>query len=168
MEKAYQICFEMFEQRGYNIIEQDEDKITAIKEDGKHICAFMANTPKFNVERVQEYISLMNELNITHSIVVYKETATPMAKKVVSSSNEMIIELFTEEELQYNITKHILVPLHQKLSKEETAIFKKKYGVKFPTLLKNDPISRFYGYERGDIIKVTRKGGYITYRIVKG
>ena len=168
MEKAQQICLEMFIQRGYSIVEQDEDRITAVKQDGNQICAFMANTPKFNVERVQEYISLMNELDVRHSIVVYKETATPMAKKVVSSSNEMIIELFTEEELQYNITKHILVPLHEKLSDEEAIIFKKNYGIKFATLLKSDPISRFYGYSRGDIIKITRKGGYITYRIVKG
>jgi len=34
--------------------------------------------------------------------------------------------------------------------------------------LRTDPISRFYGYERGDIIKVTRTGGIVTYRIVRG
>lgn len=167
MEKAHQTCMEMFQQRGYDIVDQDEDKITAVKQDGNQICAFMANTPKFNVERVQEYISLMHELGITHSIVVYKESATPMAKKVVNSSNEMIIELFTEEELQYNLTKHVLVPLHERLSEADSEAFKKKYGSKFATILRSDPVSRFYGYSRGDVIKVTRKGGYITYRIVK-
>ena len=30
------------------------------------------------------------------------------------------------------------------------------------------PISRFYGYERGDIIKIIRPSDYIMYRIVKG
>ena len=53
MDKAYEICIEMFEQRGYDIIEKDDDQILAIKKDGKQICAFMANTPKFNVERIQ-------------------------------------------------------------------------------------------------------------------
>ena len=47
MEKAYEICIEMFEQRGYDIIEKDDDQILAMKKNGKQICAFMANTPKF-------------------------------------------------------------------------------------------------------------------------
>ena len=47
------------------------------------------------------------------------------------------------------------------------ANFKKKYTDDIPIILKSDPISRFYGYERGDIIKVTRKSGYVMFRIVK-
>ena len=44
---------------------------------------------------------------------------------------------------------------------------KEKYGDTFPSLLKSDPISRFYGYNKGDIIKVTRKNGIVIHRIVK-
>lgn len=167
MEKALQTCLEMFEQRGYNIIDHDEYRINAVKEDGRPICAFMADTPKFNVNRVQEYIAFMNQLEVNHCIIVYKDNATPMAKKVVDNSQDIIIELFTEEELQYNITKHRLVPIHERLSSEEEIAFKQRFGTKFPSLLRTDPVSRFYGYNRGDVIKITRKDG-ITYRIVKG
>lgn len=167
MEIALQTCLEMFQQRGYNIIDHDEDRINAIKQDGQSICAFMADTPKFNVTRVQEYIAFMNELGTNHGLIVYKDNVTPMAKNIVENSQDIIIELFTEEELQYNITKHRLVPKHERLSPEEASKFKARFGSNFPVLLRTDPVARFYGYKRGDIIKVTRKDGII-YRIVKG
>ena len=65
---------------------------------------------------------------------------------------------------------HYLVPKHELEYKKGTvgcANFKKKYGEDIPIIMKSDPISRFYGYERGDIIKVTRKNGYVMFRIVK-
>jgi hypothetical protein len=116
--KAYDICLEMFEQRGYEIVEQDDERILAIKEDGNQICAFISkNMTKFNVDRIQEYISMIKKMDIWHCLIVYKDSATPIAKKVVEDSKEIIIELFNEDELQYNITKHFLVPLHELLYK---------------------------------------------------
>lgn len=168
MERALQTCVEMFQQRGYEVVEEDEDRVVAIKQDNDQVCAFMADTPKFNVERVQEYISLMNTMGISHALIVYKENATPVAKKVVDNATGMNIELFTEEELQYNITKHRFVPLHERLSDEDAQKFKSKYGNKFPEIKAGDPVSRFYAYKRGDVIRITRKNGYIAYRIVKG
>ena len=38
---AYSTCLEMFTQRGYSIIEKDDERILALKEDGKQICAFI-------------------------------------------------------------------------------------------------------------------------------
>ena len=79
-------------------------------------------------------------------------------------------ELFEENELQYNITKHYLVPKHELLFEKGSKgakEFKEKYSDKFPIILKTDPISRFYGFNKGDIIKVTRKGDVVMYRIVK-
>ena len=168
MEKITETCIEMLQQRGYEITHSDTEKIIGVRiDDGSQICVFMINTPKFNVSLVEEYIVLMNELGINHSIIVYKNTITPFAKKVLTSCDSMTIELFLEDELQYNITKHRLVPLHEKLQDTEADEFKKKYGTKYPIILKTDPIARFYGYNRGDIIKITRKDNYVTYRIVK-
>ena len=170
-ERAYQVCEEMFIQRGYIIVEKDDERILAIKEDGKQICAFINKLgAKFNVERIQECISMMREMDVYHGLIVYMDTATPVAKKIVEESQKMKIELFHEKELQYNLTKHYLVPDHKLIYKSKTKKceeFKKKYTDKFPTLLKTDPVSRFYGYEKGDIIQITRKDSYVTYRIVK-
>ena len=170
MDKVYQVCTEMFGQRGYNIIDKDEEQILALKKDGKQVCAFISNTPKFNVEKIQEYISIMKQLDVSHAIIIYKDSATPVAKKIIEESNEIIIELFQEDELKYNVTKHYLVPKHElayEKGSKGAIEFKKKYSNKFPILLQNDPVSRFYGFKNGDIIKVTRKSGNVIYRIVK-
>lgn len=166
MERALQVCLQMFEQREYTNINHDEYKIEAIKPDGRSIMAFMADINKFNVNRVQEYIAFMNELNIHHGVIVYKDNVTSMAKKIVDSSQDIVIELFMEEELQYNITRHRLVPKHFRLSDEEAIVFKARYGLNFPTLLRSDPVCRFFGYNKGDVIKVIRKDSII-FRIVK-
>ncbi len=169
--RAYQIVEEMFQERGYEIIEQDDERILANKDSKNQICAFIPKImTKFNVEKIQEYISMLKKMDIWHCLIVYKDTATPIAKKVVEESKDIMIELFNDDELQYNITKHFLVPKHElvyKKKSKEYEEFKKKYSDKFPVILKSDPVSRFYGYNKGDIIKITRKNGYVMYRIVK-
>jgi DNA-directed RNA polymerase subunit H (RpoH/RPB5) len=168
MDKAKATCLEMFNQRGYTLIENEGDQIIAAKKDDTQIIAFFWKNPKFSVKDIQCYIGLMNELGIYHAVIIYKDNITSFTKKVVLQSQEMEFELFSMADMQYNISKHILQPKFEKLSKEDVCEFKKKYGIKFPVLRKDDPISRFYNYKRGDIIRVRRKNNTITYRIVKG
>ena len=167
MDKAYQICIEIFQQREYKITEQDDNSITATKPNGETICAFTTNTPKFNINSAQEYIGYMNERDIKHSIIIYKDGVTSSATKIGEKFTDMEIELFSEAELQYNITKHRFQPKFKRLTVEDSTQFKKDYGTKFPVILKSDPIARFFNYKRGDVIQITRKDGYVTYRIVK-
>jgi len=70
--------------------------------------------------------------------------------------------------MQYNLTKHELVPKHEKvdINEKNAEDFKKSKTDKFPILLKTDPVARFYGFSKGDIIKITRKNGYVTFRRV--
>jgi DNA-directed RNA polymerase I, II, and III subunit RPABC1 len=168
MEQSRIICLEMLKQRNYDIIDYEDDKIVALKPDGHQMIVFFSDSQKFNVKNIQVYISLMNELEIFHSIIVYKEGVTSFTKKAIEQSMEMKFELFAEEDLQYNITKHRFQPIFERLTEEEANEFKKKYGLNFAIMRKEDPIAKFYNYQRGDIIKITRKNGYVTYRIVKG
>ena len=165
--KAYERCEEMFEQRGYNIVEKDDEIILAIKEDGNQICAFISKLgSKFNVERIQACIVMMKEMDIYHGLIVYNGTATPVAKKIVEESQKMKIELFHETELQYNLTKHYLVPLHELIYKKDTIEAKEFKKNKYPIISRTDPVSRFYGWNTGDIIKITRKNDFVMFRIV--
>jgi DNA-directed RNA polymerase subunit H (RpoH/RPB5) len=167
MEKAYQTCIEMFEQRGYKILEKDDERILAEKQDGTQVCAFLTTlNNKFNVDKIQECISVMKQMDVFHAIIVYRDTVTPIAKKVVEESTEILIELFNEEELQYNITKHYLVPKHELKYKKDSKEAKEFRKNKYPIISKKDPVARFYGYNVGDIVMITRKNGYIMFRIV--
>lgn len=173
-DKTFEIIVEMINQRGYKVIEDSEDKIIGENKKGEKICIFTSIIGKFNVDRIKEYLSLLNKININHCIVIYNDCITTMASKLIINSIDIEIELFFEDELQYNITKHRLVPEHIRLSNNKAKKFKETYGIKFPTLLINDPISRFFNYKSGDIIKIIRckkikedSNYYITYRIVK-
>lgn len=171
MDSAILTVTDMISQRGYKITESDDEKIIGINKDGENIVVFIQPVAKFNVDRVKEYISLLHKMEMKHCIIIYTESVTSMTKKLIENSLDIKIELFTQEELQYNITKHRLVPKHIKLPYKEAKEFKKVHGLKHPAILRTDPIARFYDFNRGDIIKIVRMNGddeFVTYRIVKG
>ena len=167
IDKAIDTLHEMICQRKYKICEKKENCFIGVNSD-KKIIVFTNPVSKFNVDSVKEYIKISSGFGINHCIIVYTDSVTSMAKKLIENSVDIKIELFMSTELQFNITRHRLVPTHIKLDDVDAKKFKKQFGLKFPAILKTDPISRFYGYERGDIIKIIRPSDYIMYRIVKG
>ena len=108
----------------------------------------------------------MKKMDVFHGVIIYKDSVTPIAKKVVEESKEILIELFNVDEMQYNVTKHYLVPKHELKYKKDSKEAKEFKKNKYPIISKYDPVSRFYGYNIGDIIMITRKNGYIMFRIV--
>jgi len=172
MDIALQTVTEMITQRGYKIIDEDDDKLIGTNVEGDQVVVFKQPVLKFNVDRVKEYISFLHKMKMNHCIVIYTDSVTSMTNKLIANSVDINIELFTQEELQYNITKHRLVPQHIRLSPAEAKEFKEKFGLQHPAILRSDPIARFYAYKRGDVIKILRETGegkrFVTYRIVKG
>jgi len=167
---------EMLKQRGYKKIEEIiEEKHIVIRslKGPKELYAFVTNIEKFNTEKTQEYIKIMQERGIHHAIIVYKNVITSTARKNINKlpTNDEVnlkIELFSDMELQFNITKHRLQPKFKLLSPKEASLFKSKYGKNIPIMFTCDPIARFFNYKPGDVVRLTRKKtGYVSYRIVK-
>ncbi len=167
-ERAHTTCLEMLQQRGYSIIDDEDTHITALKPDGQQMAVFFHDAPKFDTQGMKETISLMNEMEVNHALVVYKDDVTSATRSTLVQSEERCFELFAEEDLQYNITKHRLQPVFERIEEKEADAFKQKFGMKFGTLRLDRPIARFYNYQRGDVIRISRPDGYINYRIVKG
>lgn len=169
-ERAYLTCLNMLKKRNYKILNENklEMQILCEKINNEKVLLLFNTTPKFDTKSMKEIISMMNKSKLRHVIVIYKDTVTPATKNILSQSVDMYIELFAEEDLQIDITEHILQPKFECLSDVEAEEFKKKYGIKFGSLRVDRPISRFYDYKKGDIIRIIRKDGYISYRIVKG
>lgn len=168
LPKPLKIGIEMIQQRDYTDIDIQEDRVIATKPDGKKMIIFSSPVPKFNVKSMSEYISITNEIGIKHLLIIYKDGVTSSTKKAIEQlQDDIYIELFAEENLQFNITKHRLQPIFQKLNDIDNKTFKLKYGVKFPIMKHDDPIACFYNYKKGDIIRIIRKSGIIDYRIVK-
>lgn len=69
------------------------------------------------------------------------------------------IQLFYESELQYDISESVFVPAHKRCTDEETNNFFSQTGastLSVPILLKNDKVSRYYGFRTGELIKIIR------------
>lgn len=166
-KRAMSIASEMLEQRDYKITGIEETLLTADKPDGEGLAVFLiVNELKLRIDPVKDHMNRMSDMNIQHAIIIYNEGITPFVNNFIEQSKKMRIELFSLEDLQYNITKHRLQPQFKRLTSDETLAFKKKYGTKFPIMKRSDPIARFYDYHYGNIIRIERKNGYISYRIV--
>ncbi|KAJ0043878.1 hypothetical protein Pint_18197 [Pistacia integerrima] len=91
----------------------------------------------------------------------------PGKGKKLLNPNSLITDLLI------NITKHVLKPNHQVLTDQEKDRVLKKYSIEekqLPRMLKKDAIARYYGLERGQVVKVTYSGeiteSHVTYRCV--
>ena len=107
-------------------------------------------------------------------IIVTKEEVTHATRKIIDTNqrNDFTIEVFLENELFVNITKHKLQPQFKKLSENEKDEICKKYRAtseQFPYIRKKDPVSRYFGLKEGDMIKITRPSEtaaeYESYRV---
>lgn len=82
-------------------------------------------------------------------------------KKKIEIDSDKKIEFFNYKEFLTDVTEHELQPTFEKISDSETLKdikTKIKNINKLPKMLLNDPISKFYDYEQGDIIKIDNKG----------
>ena len=76
--------------------------------------------------------------------------------------------------LQFNVSNHIFVPKHEKITKIEVENLKKEYRLKslrqLPFIFISDPQSKYHGFRIGDVVKITRvsKTNFksISYRLV--
>ena len=165
---VYQTCIEMLLQRNYDITEIDLEslEISALKPCGEPVMVTFSYTNNFDMESLKEIIQKMEENETDHVIVIYKNGVTSATNISLKSMHSKRIELFSRLNMTINITKHRLQPKFERLSDEEAKKFKKKYGTQFGIMKSSMPPARFYDFKRGDIIRITRNNGYITYRIV--
>ena len=71
--------------------------------------------------------------------------------------------------------KHVMIPNHTKLNKEDSEEFLKKYNIsklQLPKILKKDPAIAHLNPEKGDVIKIERDSPIgvksLFYRVVVG
>jgi DNA-directed RNA polymerases I, II, and III subunit RPABC1 len=114
------------------------------------------------VKPITAKVDRMERDRIDRAIMVLQTGLTPHAKQAVerlSAGQRLRMEVFFENELLVNITRHILVPMHEVMSEEDKRALLKRYKLKesqLPRIQRSDPVARYYGLLPGMVVKITR------------
>jgi DNA-directed RNA polymerase I, II, and III subunit RPABC1 len=191
--KVRQTLLEMINDRGFYV--PDIEKITfeefSIKYDNKNLDIYIKdeeNNKIFYVHFHNENKSfsksdlknIMQKLITTYGneninlILLLKEKENSAVSKELCKDIYKNVEIFLKKNMIFNVTKHIYVPKHIILTKEEEAELLEKYNTtkgKLPKISKTDPIAKYYGMKNDQVCKIIRRspevGEYVYYRLVR-
>jgi DNA-directed RNA polymerase I, II, and III subunit RPABC1 len=138
------------------------------------IFVFWPKEPKVGIKPIKTYCDRLKEEKVSRAIIIIQQALTPFAKQgLAEMSPRCVIEHFLEAELLVNITEHNLVPRHVLLTNAEKQTLLAKYKLEdsqLPRIQLNDPVARYYGLQKGQVVKIIRTsetaGRYVTYRLV--
>ena len=175
-KKILQTINEMLTERGYDInlnqnqnnnnnddenCQEPDFKCMATMGNSDVIYVYFASDLKVPVKRMREYIQHLKECKVTHAIIVYAQQITPGAKAEIDKHTDLDIETFTARELSQNPTRHHLVPKHEQLGGDAEVLkllkeFHLQNKSQLPRLAEDDIIARYYHWQPGVVVKITR------------
>lgn len=168
---------EMLNDRKYTKLEEETvERIVASNDNSEKILIYFVYDVKVSVKKMKSIKDIIDDDTNRYKclILVYKSSITTFAKQFISTDvDNLNVQVFSENELSFNLTKHKLVPKHEILSSSEKQAIMTLYKTKakhFPILLSSDPVARYYGALPGMMMRITRKsptaGEYILYRVI--
>jgi len=145
----------------------------ALTENTERIYIFYARDKSVGIKVMRDFIEVLDSQKIQVGLLVHVGNMTSAATKLIQGiSHEYTIQHFAESELLVNITKHQLVPEHKVMTPEEKKLLLDRYKVKetqLPRIQQADPVARYYGLKRGEVVMITRPsetaGRYVSYRV---
>jgi len=119
-------------------------------------------------------LKMKKEFDCSQVIIVLKQKPSSLLIKLTKEYPLYTLQLFGINELQFNISKHILVPKHILINNDNVDTILKTYNIhnvkKLPLLLRTDPIVRYFAYLPNSVIRIERPsvtgGDYVSYRCV--
>lgn len=122
------------------------------------------------IKQLRGFAQWLNDHHHYSGIFITSAPVTTAALKQTANL-PITIEVFPEQDLLVNITRHELVPKHILLSPEEKKALLERYRLKetqLPRIRVEDPVAKYLGLRRGQVVKIIRKsetaGRYASYR----
>jgi len=154
---------EMLVNRGYTIPEEEQNlkkikKLTlnqTYTKDNNILYVYYLNEETLAAD-LKIFVQVMK--NKTHGIIIGNlKSINKLSSKTYYDQFQKLklktIQLFNEDELQYNISTNHLNGTFKKIAKS-LIIPSLCHADELPKLLINDPIVRYYGFEAGDVIEM--------------
>ena len=122
------------------------------------------------VETLKKVVGTYKDENINLILLLREKENSTVTKELERKQYENV-EIFLKKNMMFNITHHIYVPKHVVLTEEESEEIVSKFNtpkIKFPKILKSDPVARYFALKSGMMFKILRKspevGESISYR----
>jgi len=120
---------------------------------------------KISIKEMKNSLKIIEKEEYKHLILITKIKFNSYINNELKKIEEYL-EVFLFKNFHINIITHVLVPKHELLNKEDNAKMIEKFGRhKLPQIKFDDPISRYFNCQVGDIFKIYRKEE-IYFRIV--
>lgn len=123
-----------------------------------------------SVQQIRTIVERLASHTVSNCILIHEQPLSTGAKKELEKIDG--IEPFEECQLLFNVHQHKIVPPYRKLNVSEKAKLMEKYKLRdhmLPLLQKNDPMARFLGLRRGNVVEIVRPsetaGEYTSYRV---
>ena len=181
LRKSWKTLSEMLDDRKLRAVEVDaispDDFAAAMA--GKY--SFHVDLPSIKHRVVYELNSRFKAASVKKAvedaefdvvIVIAKEKPSSTALKGLEGAGKEV-QVFNLAELQFNVSRHVLVPPHEPIVDEARidSIVKKcqvRSRFQFPLILTTDPMARYLGLKHGQLVRIVRvspsAGKYVLYR----
>jgi hypothetical protein len=152
----------MLRRRGYTALSKESDRyfISCTPDDSSRAIAYFVQYSKVSIDTIKTVLAIttteMTFKPVTTIIIVYATAQTPEAKKAIAITAPFTIETFTFDEMAFDILD--VVPTHQLVSGP-----KPREWQRYPIILSTDIVSRYFGFKKGDVVKIDEFDG-LTYR----
>jgi len=156
----------MLMKRDFSFVEERNDTMMFHNEANEKIVAKIFVEEKLNIDALKEFLAFLYDYHISHGIIIYSSMITSSSKKVLEHLSNIYIEQFDILDMQYDLTMHNLYCEHEKISDDEKKEIQ-PFLSKLPILLRNDPVSKYFNFQKNDIIRIRRKNDTIAYRLVR-
>lgn len=182
IEKSFVTIREMLTDRG-------EDVASLQHLSGKDIAALASSRTIFHFDvpsckhrviynlnakfRPAEIRKLLDEEGVTTIIVVAREKPTHANCRKLMEDVDKDLQIFDIRELQYNVSRHVLVPRHEPI-RDEAEIHRilQRYNLKsrflMPIIFSTDVMARYLALKHGQLVRIIRPspsaGTYVPYR----
>lgn len=141
----------MLQRRGYDVtVTESADSHLRIPD---ALVVFVSDE-KVSINHMKNILTL--RIDTETIFIIHGKTITSESKNIIATTKN--VETFTYDEMGYDILK--VIPLHSKVDGQ-----KHKDWKMFPVLKSTDTACRYFGFNKGDVIRI-EDGDEIIYRRV--